>query len=88
MTTDIIYHITDLSAENRRKTLLVDETPQGLIKLISEKFKKPMLSIYIKEEESDLLEEKMNSLKFKKFDIEQNYGLGSFLLTMEEVGEL
>jgi len=88
LTTDIIYNVTDLSAENRRKTLLVDETPQGLIKLISEKFKKPMLNLYIKEEESNLLEEKMNSLKFKKFNTEQNYGLGSFLLTMEEVGEL
>lgn len=88
MTTDIIYYVTDLSAEHRRKTLLNDESKEGLIKLISETFKKPLLKILVPEEEKHLVEEKMSQLPLKTFNKEEKYGFGSFLLNIECIGEL
>lgn len=88
MTTDIIYYISDLSAENRRKILLKDESKEGIIGVVSEVFKKPLLNIYLKEKEENLLEEKINKFKFKKYKTTDKHKMGDFLLQMEEAGEL
>ena len=86
--TDIIYYITDLTAETKRKHLLKDESKDGLVNLISDTFKKPIFRIFVKEEEKLLLEEKLNHFNFKKYLVDDNFRMGDFLMQLEEAGEL
>jgi len=85
---DIIYYITDLTSDTRRKHLLKDETKNGLINLVSETFKKPLFRIFLKENEKHLLEEKLHYFRFYDYNPDEKFGLGDYLLQMEEAGEL
>jgi len=85
---DIIYNLIDLSEERRRKILLVSETHEEILEIISEKFKKPLFKILLKEEQKHLLEEKLNKFSFGTFDKNKKYSVGNYLLLMEEAGEL
>ena len=86
--TDIIYYITDLTGSSRRKNILINESKKGLINFISEKYKKPIFRIFIKDTEKKLLEDKMNNFKFYSYNNEMNFKMGDFLLQLEEAGEL
>ena len=85
---DIIYTITDLSADSKRKNILHDETKDGIINLVSNVFKKPLFKIYIKKEEFGLLEDKLKVFKFLPYNADTKYKMGDFLMTLEEAGEL
>jgi hypothetical protein len=85
---DIIYYLTDLTAESKRKILLIDESKDEIINLISNTFNKPLFNFYIKEKEKHLLEEKLNKFNFKKYESTKKFKMGDFLLQLEEAGEL
>jgi hypothetical protein len=85
---DIIYNLIDLSAERRKKILLTSETPEEILEIVSEKFKKPLFKILLEENQKHLLEEKLNKFSFGTFDKNKKYGIGNYLLLIEEAGEL
>jgi len=83
-----VYRIIDLSSPIKRKHLLEEENQEGLIKLISQDFQKPLFRLFIKEEELPLLEDNVTTLKLNIFKHEDKYRLGDFLITIEEEGSL
>ena len=85
---DIIYYIVDLTAETRRKIILVDESKEEIIDIISNKFNKPLFNFYIKDDEKHLLEDKLDKFNFKTFKPDLRFKIGDFLLQLEEAGEL
>ena len=85
---DTIYHLKDLMIENPRKILLEDESKEGLINLISNTFKKPLLKIYVNESEIPLIEEKLKHFSFNKITKDFKPTFGSFQLCVEQFGEL
>jgi len=85
---DIIYYITDLTSDLKRKFILDDESKDGLINFVSEHFKKPLFKIYLKSEEKNLLENKMNHFRFMEYNPDNKFRIGDYLLQMEEAGEL
>jgi len=85
---DIIYHVTDLTAEMNRKILLEDESKEGLVTLVSEIFEKPLFKVYLREEEKDFLEDKMKHFKFVILTDDTKFKMGDFLLTMQKIGGL
>ena len=85
---DTVYYLKDLMIDNPRKVLLEDESKEGLIELVSNTFKKPLLKIYVDENELPLIEDKMKHFSFNKIPDDFKPSFGSFQLCIEQLGEL
>jgi archaeosine-15-forming tRNA-guanine transglycosylase len=84
----VVYHVIDLTSENRRKLLLEDDNKNTLIKLISNNFKKPMLRIFVREEYIEKITGSLANFKFYIYESDEEFKMGDFYLQVEELGDL
>ena len=84
----VVYHVIDLTSENRRKLLLEDDSKNALIKLISDNFKKPMLRIFVREESIEKITGSLSDFKFYVYESDEEFKMGDFYLQVEELGDL
>jgi archaeosine-15-forming tRNA-guanine transglycosylase len=84
----VVYHVIDLTSENKRKLLLEDDNKNTLIKLISNNFKKPMLRIFVREEYIEKITGSLVNFKFYIYESDEEFKMGDFYLQVEELGDL